>query len=477
MTDWLSSLRAIPEGVTHAASLIGALDEAFAVGFGRLGVEQLRALDALGRACGGTPLARPVSDALAAMKRSELVEKHFLALAAARAALQGAQHDALLAQAAAALGRPAAAEPPALAEDAQAAASHHEVWLESARQWLMEIAIAGFLQLGPETLLPFATTLEKLQGERALVRPAALLTGLFNELGAALPIAALTEPPIFRWVDLWSRAMVLAARPPLPPRAQAVTGDLAVLGVDLRQHGNFASAVAWGLLTVEAGKPPRLVRATVSSFKVDVLTGTEVWGLFKAPARTLMTGIAKRSTLKVKGMSLSSTGDLAWDDKRAEVGGAVSALDLAAAWLAPGGAGVALPPAQAALDRHPAQIAEAVFLQGYKAVGRSAGAGGAAELTLASGSSLPIAAERLTDQLDFTGDDVARSEKMVGLLRFDAGRWALQPLSFAVAGKKPQVFTAGFTGASAAAGGDAGGKDGALGTLRERAGKLLRAKT
>jgi hypothetical protein len=476
MTDWLSTLREVPEGVTHAAGLITALDGAFTVGFGRLGAEQLKALEAVGRTFAGTPLARPVTDALAAVRRSELVEKHFVAIAAARAALQGAQHDALSAQAGKALGRAASAEAPALAEDAQAVASHHEVWLESARQWLMEIAIAGFLQLGPETLLPFAATLEKLQGERAMVRPAALLTGIFNELVAALPIASMPHVPAFRWVDLWSRAMVLAAKPPAPPRAEGVTGELSVLGVDLRSHANFASAVAYGLLEAQGGAPPRLVRATVSAFKVDVLTGTEVWGLLRGPARTLLTAIAKRSTLKLQGMPLLSTGDLAWDDKRAELGGASSPMEKAAKWLAPGAASAASAQVQMAVDRHPAQLAEPVFLEGYRGVARSAAANGAPELTLAGGS-LPIAAERLVDTLDFSADDIAGSQKLVGLLRFDAGRWALQPLALTTGGKKAEVLVAGTRGASAAAGGDAGGRDSALGTLRERAGKLLRAKS
>jgi hypothetical protein len=477
MTDSLSALREIPEGVTHAAGLIAGLDEAFSVGFGRLGTEQIRALEAVGRTFAGTPLAKPLGESLDAIRRSEFIEKHFVAVAAARAALQGAQHDALAAQAAAALGRPADGAAPAMAEGAQTSASHHEVYLESARQWLMEIALAGFLQLGPETLLPFSATLEKLQGERALVRQAALLTGLFNELVSAMPIAAMPEVPLFRWVDLWSRAMIIAARAPAPPKGEAVTGEFSVIGVDLRQHANFVSAVAYGLLK-QAGKdgPPRLVRATVSAYKVDVLTGTEMWGLFKASARTLLTGIGKRAALKIQGMELLSTGDLAWDDKRAEVGGAVDAMAEAAKWLAPGAAASAVRPGLTGSDRHPAQIAEPVFLEKYKAIARSASAGGAPEITTASGTTLPVAAERMADTIDFSGDDVGKSEKLVGLLRFDRGRWAIQPLAMVLGGKKPELVSAGFKGASAAAGGDAGGRDSALGTLRERASKLLRAK-
>lgn len=449
----LSTLRDIPEGVTHAAGLITGLDDAFAVGFGRLGEGQLRALDALGRAFAGTPLAGRLAEGLAAVKRNELVEKHFAAFAAARTALQGAQHDALSGQAAAALGRAPGSEPPAVAESAQAAPSHHEVFLESARQWLMEIAVAGFLQLTPETVLPFSATLEKIQSEPSLVRQGALLTGLFNELLGAMPVATMPEVPLFRWVDLWSRAMVLAIKAPTPLRAEAVSGELVPLGADVRQHANFASAVVYGLLKGGDGKTARVVRATISAYKVDVIQGAEMWSLLATSARQLLTALGKRLPLKIKDMQLLSSGDLVWNDKNAQPGGASDVMAEAAKWLAPGATGVVLP-SLAPGDRHPAQIAEPVFLEGSRG--------------------LDIDAERLGGVTDFGADEAARSQKMVGLLRFDGGRWAVQPLAFTPLGKR-DVLMAGSNGATQGVGGGSG-RDGALGTLRERAGKLLRAK-
>src|SRR5262245_41420879 len=103
----LADLAAPPAAVADAAALIDRLDQAFSGGFARLAEEHLLALEAIQHAFAGTPLSSAVQSAVEGISRSEFLDKHFLVLAAARAALQGAQHDALVAQAAAALGRPA----------------------------------------------------------------------------------------------------------------------------------------------------------------------------------------------------------------------------------------------------------------------------------------------------------------------------------------------------------------------------------
>jgi hypothetical protein len=473
MTEWLSALRKVPEGVTHAAGLITGLDGAFAVGFGRLGAEQIRALEAVGRTFSGTPLAKPVDAAIAAIRKSELVEKHFVALAAARAALQGAQHDALAALVAEAFGREKDGQVPAEEAKTQETPSHHTVWLESSRQWLMELAIAGFLQLSPEALLPFSATLEKLQGEPQLVRQSALLTGFFNELVGSLPIAGMPEVPIFRWADLWSRAMVIAARAPRQAAEESVSGEFQPLGIDLRLHANFVSASVYGLLTPKGSSDARVARTTLSAFKVDVLTGNEMWGLFRGSAKELLTAIKNKSSVKIQGMSLLSTGDLVWDDKKAEAGTKFDAMVVAAKWLAPGAPGSIKRPVPAGTDRHPALLAEPVYFEGY-----SVQAKGAAGPELRFGSEgLAVAVERMGDMHDLSLDDVGRSQKMIGILRFDRGRFAVQPLAVLTGGKKVEHLAVGSSGAAIAAGGDAGGRDSTLGILRERASKLLRAKS
>lgn len=475
MTDWLSSLNA-PAGVNHAAEIITGLDGAFAVGFGRLGPEQMRALEGLSRTFSGTPLARPMEGATAAIRKSEFVEKHFVALAAGRAALQGAQHDALLHAIQDALGRAENTDAPALAESAQEQPSHHGVWFESARQWLMELAIAGFLQLGVEALVPFMATLEKLQGEEALIRPSAILTGLFNELVSNIPIATMDAVPLYRWCDLWTKSMIIAAQPPKPLAEESVSGEFTVLGIDVRHHPNMISPVFYGLLKSSKDNSTQWVRTTLSAYKVDVLAGPEMWGVFRGNAKELLTGVRSRASVKVKGMSLLSSGDLVWDDKRAEPGNKVDVLAEAAKWFAPGAGADAKSlkrPQLSPSDRHPAQIAEPIYLEGFSsAKNKSAG-----DWELKVGAqSLPVATARMSNDPEFTVDSALCSPKLFGLLRFDRGRFCVQPLA-ALSSNKKDVLMAGSAGASQVAGGDSGGRDSALGTLRERASKLLRKKS
>src|SRR5438105_1873572 len=149
----LKELAELPPGVSAVADTVAALDRCFLVGFGRLGPEQNQALQSLGRILTGTPLETPVADALAAVGRNEFVDRHFAALAAARAALQAAQYDALRTQANTALGRKISEKP---AEQSYStpteAAGSLGVWQESTRNWLMELALAGFQQLEESTL-------------------------------------------------------------------------------------------------------------------------------------------------------------------------------------------------------------------------------------------------------------------------------------------------------------------------------------
>ncbi len=462
MSQGLKSLATTPEGVQRAAELIDGLDQAFMVGFGRLGAEQLRTLDTLGKAFTGTPLDARLSEALAAVRRNEFVEKHFVALAAARSALQGAQHDALSAQAAEALGRPALGEAPGVEADVQAQPSHHEVYLESVRHWLMEVALGGFLQLTPETLLPFGATLEKLQAEPGLLRASSLLTGFFEELVFSMPVSALHEVPAHRWVDLWSRAMVLSVKTPPPVRREAASGNMHLMGVDLRQHGFFASAVFHALLV--EGDSARHVRATLSQYKVDVVFGTELWRLLGVKASRLVQALSEGKQLSVKDMPITQAGDFLWNDAKASL---VSKLDVegpASKWLVAGAKlqRCALP----GWDRHPAQLGELVYISDHRLTGRE---GSSPTLALADGTNLPVATERMAMATDFSVTELGMGP-VVGLLRYDRGGWRVQPLTLVKKGKKVETLVLG----SLAAGGS--GK-GALEILRYKAGKLLRAKS
>ncbi|AKT43091.1 hypothetical protein [Chondromyces crocatus] len=459
----LADLATPPAAVLDTEALLDSLDQSFSGGFARLHGEHLDALASLGRAFTGTPLAGALTEALEGIGRSEFVDRHFLVLAAARAALQGAQHDALAAQAGSALGRPVARPEEIPAGTAQAPAPKIEVWLESVRHWLMELALAGFTNLEVSAILPFQATLEQLESEPHLARHAALLGGFLNELLTVFPARGTPNIPLARWADLWSRAMILAARPPEPARTRPATGELRVFAADLRQHENFATLVAFGSLR-EAKQPPRLVRATVSAFKVDVIQGEELAPLFADAAELLLDGLASSKAIAISDMRLTATGDLLWNFKAAKLGKAFDPLAEASDVLkdAPA-ARPSLDPA----DRHPALLEELVYLTGHQVTIKD----NALTLTL-DGAALPLDSDRLPETDDLSLDDVKGSGAVVGLLRFDGGRWSLQPL-LAGGGKKKLRFI----GASLGGGRGKKSKLGALATLKERSSKLLRKKS
>src|SRR5262245_48186608 len=185
----LASLLEVSEGVRSAAECLAALDRCFLLGFSRLGPDEHQALESLGRIASTTPLAKPVEEAVAALKQNVFLDKHFTTLGVARAAVQGAMYDEVRTQARIALGRRDGNEPnwPPTPEPLASVRS----WLESTRHWLMEVAIAGFQQIEHPTLAPFFATLEQIQGEPKLTRLGSLLTGFLNELLRSLPVSSL----------------------------------------------------------------------------------------------------------------------------------------------------------------------------------------------------------------------------------------------------------------------------------------------
>jgi hypothetical protein len=324
----------------------------------------------------------------------------------------------------------------------------------------MEIGLAGFSNLGTDTLLPFQATLDPIESDGRLPRQAALLGGFLDEMLAVFPAKGTPSIPLFRWADLWSRAMVLCAAAPPPLATRPATGELRLLGADLRQHDTFATLVAFGVLR-EAGKEPRLVRATISAFKVDVIQGDELGPLFADAAGKLLGALGGWKALSIADMPLTATNDLVWQDGNAKLGAAFDPIVEAAAVL---GSAPEQRPCLEPADRHPALIEELVYLTGYDVAGKD-------ELTLAiAGGALPIAHDRWPETEDLEPADLKGSAALVGLLRFDGGRWSLQPLT--VSKKKPPLRAIGSSLSATKK-----SKTGALPTLKERAGKLLRKKS
>jgi hypothetical protein len=219
------TLHQLPNGTSEAIALIASLDQCFLAGFANLDSQHQQTLASLCRVFTGTPLQQSLSDSCDAIERNEFVERHFAVLAAARAALQGSLFDTLQQQVRETLGRAIVPDEIIEHEPPQPPA-HIPVLLESIRHWLMEIALMGYARLSATTLTPFMTTLEQIQAEPPLVRQAALLTGFFNELMSLVPITDSSIIPLYRWVDLWTQAMVGALRPSLPYASTTVSGTL-----------------------------------------------------------------------------------------------------------------------------------------------------------------------------------------------------------------------------------------------------------
>jgi hypothetical protein len=177
--------------------------------------------------------------------------------------------------------------------------------------------------------------------------------------------------------------------------------------------------------------------------------------------------------MKVTDLPLLETGDLLWEESRVSVGAAYNPFAVVTPLLAAGS--TLQRPRPSGLDRHPAQLGELVALSSYKVIkgepskSKKPSAEQLEEKQLdVAGLKLPLAGARLSDGSGMTIDRIEKSSQLIGLLRFDRGQWALQPLTLQVgsaielAGTPPQSLKA---------------KDDTVGVLRERASKLLRKKS
>ncbi|MCP2328248.1 hypothetical protein HDA40_006755 [Hamadaea flava] len=448
LVEWLAQT---PTGVAETMETVTAFDEALTHGFGRLSESRQAALTGLAGAFGATPLGERLADAAAKVVAGSPGDEYLAALAGGRLALLGAVHDALHTGLDSAIGRqrePWQAPP---AADAVA-----ENLLSGVRTWLVELAVAGWRGVTEDLVGTADPLIEGLLAEPRTRRLAVLLDGFAAELRASSPILTLPQLPVRRWADLWSRAMLLA-QPGFPVSAagQPVTGRFLPLGVDLHEHPTAVQAQVHGLL--EAGGAPKLVRISVSAAKVDTISGAAVWRLLRGYPQ-LLAALAEQRSLDLTGMTLLGSGDLLWDEACAAAGEPADPLATARVQLAQAVA-AAVPP----LDRHPVRPAEPVFLEAHQ---------------LAADGPLTVDTDRISSAGPITAEMAAGASAMIGLLRWDAGRWLVQPLAVAATVKKKPVTA--YSGDWAmgpsdpkeakaeAAAGDA------VGVLRERAGRLLR---
>jgi hypothetical protein len=450
------ALRARPSGFDETFALIDGLDDTLIHGLARLDEERAAALESIAVAFTGSPLAGRVADSIGKIAAGTVTDEHLAVLAGARAALTGALHDALLTPLDEALGR--AREP----WSAPAAPPPAGQLLAGGRSWLRELAIAGWRGVDHELAGGGGQAVQALLADPAGRRAAVLLDGLGAELRSAAPVATLDRVPVRRWADLWSRAVLLTQDAFPATESTPADGRLLVLGVDLHEHPTVFRAQAHGLLEMPGGQV-RLVRASVAAAKVDTISGPSAWRMLAA-FPVFRAALAEKRAVEISGMPLTAAGDLLWDETRAVPGEPVDPFAVARVRL--GGVTAA---AIAPLDRHPAVIAEPVLLEGWTAGPESFELGG---VTLA------VDTDRLPEAGPLTPALVAAATACIGLLRWDAGRWAVQPLAVqSVVRKKPVVahtsdWALGPTDAKAAKAEAAAGT--AVDVLRERAGRLLR---
>ena len=349
---------------------------------------------------------------------------HLVALAAGRAALFGAVTDALLAERG--VGSTTVDVGPATSPSAG-----QRPKLEGLRQWLVEIALAGFAQLDVATLAPILPTIAAIEQTDGLGRLAATVTGFAHELLDHAPTSALAELPRRRWADLWARCLLGTVVLPETPGTRTVDGRLFVLGADVRHHERLVSVVVHGVF--EGGGARSFVRTTLSSWKVNAISGPDVWNLLRSRAPELFAALAAPAVLTLSGACLSSTGELSLGKVQSTSTFDPFALDFS---------GVILP-SPAPRDRHPILIA-----------------------IPAKDPGLPLDLSRSGPLLDLA-DEVADAASVIGLARWDES-WRFQPLL--VKTKKGKLVGASVTLALA----DKVKAD-ARTVLAERASKLLRA--
>ncbi|MGV9919458.1 hypothetical protein ACWDUK_20000 [Streptomyces cellulosae] len=457
------------EGLDEALAAVDGFDGVLVGGLLRPQPAQAVGLAGLADAVAGSPLAGRAAEAAEKAAAGAADEDHYLTLAAARTALLGSVHDALVARVEEAVGRPRAEDPAAEAAGVEAAGVEHPVnLLVAARGWLCDLARAGWQGIDHELVAGAAPVVTAMLPEPGLRRLATLLDGFAAELAASCPGATLERIPVRRWADLWSRAMLLTL--PGADRTTAVgevTGRLLPLGVDLHEHATAVQTQVHAVFEPADGGTPRLVRASVSAPKPDTVVGAGLWQLLR-PRMSLLAAVSEGRAMELDAMPVTAEGDLLWDDARATLGEPAEPFTTAR---------VALPTAAAApvmpVDRHPARIAVPVLLEGYAVEDE----GGEVAFRVA-GERLVVAAGRVPAAGPLTAEAVASSSACLGLLRWDAGEFRLQPLAVERTVRKKAVAVhagawAGGTADKAGVRAEKAATD-AVTVLRERAGRLLR---
>ncbi|WP_405668698.1 hypothetical protein OG379_29520 [Streptomyces sp. NBC_01166] len=452
------------DGLDEALEAVDAFDRALVGGLLRPQPAGTTGPTRLADAVVGTPLAARVAEAAGKAAAGAAGEDHFLALAAARTALLGSVHDALLSRAEEAAGRP-----PGPGTVPAAGGQPTANLLTAARAWLSDLARCGWQGLDHEVVSGAAEVVSAMLPDPSLRRLAALLDGFAAELAASCPGASAEGFPLRRWADLWSRGMLLTVPgAAVAPAVGTAVGRLLPLGIDVQEHATAAQAQVHAVFEPADGSAPRLVRASVSVPKPDTVLGAGIWQLLR-PHMSLLAAAGEGRSMDLTGMPVTAEGDLLWSDEHARAGQPAEAFATARVALP-----AATAPVTAPLDRHPARIAVPVFLEGYTA---RTDDDGRVTFTVA-GTELVVDTDRIPAAGPLTPEAVATSGACIALIRWDAGRFGVQPLAVetTVRKKVTSVHAGAWAGGTADKAGVRAEKAAtdAAKVLSERAGRLLR---
>ncbi|WP_181794728.1 hypothetical protein [Streptomyces sp. WELS2] len=451
------------DGLVEALAAVDAFDRVLTGGLLRPRPAQAEGLTVLADAVAASPLAARVAEAAEKAAAGAASEDHFVVLAAARTALLGSAHDALTARADEVTGR--AREETTVPDAAGGPAPN---LLAAARSWLCDLARTGWQGIDHDVVSGAAQVVSAMLPDPRLRRLATLLDGLAAELAASCPGTSLERIPARRWADLWARGMLLTLPGAgTPPATRTVTGRLLPLGVDLQEHATAVQAQVHAVFEPADGTAARLVRASVSVPKPDTVLGAGLWQLLR-PHMTLLAAAGEGRSMDLTDMPVTADGDLIWQDDHARPGEPADPFATARVALPTAAMTSATP-----LDRHPARLAEPVFLEGY-GIDRD---GDTVTFTLPT-HRLPVDTDRVPAAGPLTPQAVAASSACIGLLRWDAGRFRLQPLAVETTVRRKPVAVhagawAGGTTDKAGAKAEKAATD-AVAVLRERAGRLLR---
>ncbi len=435
-----------PSPILHTDDLLLKLDQCWMVGFSHLAAEHKQTLNTLQQIFSQTPI-----ESIESIFQGIYQPQYFRTLAVLRAALQGAQYQALRLTINEALQRPIPPEAPSFTEQN----IPPEPLVNGAAHWLMDIAIQGYARLDARTLSAFDNTLSQLQALPERLPLALMLNGLVDELAGAVPVANPDKAPLFRWSDLWTRAMLLtAAQPALTP--EPISGTFAVMGGEWHNQNRLFSVSFYGILTTDSGAS--WVKTTFSTYKVNAISTDELWALLPQ-AQPLVEAFRKGHTLTLEGMSLLPTGDLLWNEAKATQGEPYTFTELAKRYLIPNAPEALTLSSPLPEKYHPAHIAEPVLLTGYKLDG---------DTVTANGLSFKLVQPEEHKELP----KFARHEILLGLIRYDNQDFYIQPLALAQ-GKKAPAFA---TIRNSAKLFEIPAKS-AINLLRERASRLLREKS